>query len=416
MKRNNFELYKNDNYLNKDWVVPYSQITRGSSIVLYGAGDVGQAYYSQISLTNYCKIIAWVDQSADIYRRIGLDVKQPDQIDNNKCDYILIAVADSKNAIAINSYLLSKGIQQEKIIWKSYERRPFIINPLEYYLNRTIREEVYRVLDYKKIDRSSSVGHKYCADIISLLEDGEKVVIPRLVVQLTQKCTLKCKSCNNLMQYYEEPVHFDVEEIIRSLELLMSKVDRVLIMELIGGEPFIYPELKKIIKYLQKKGFADYYEITTNGTVLPSEEIFDELKRLNVCIRISEYEKSIKKNNIIEKCKEYNIKYEELENLSWIDSKEISERKLNDSEMRTSYSKCPSVRYCKTLSNCKIFCCARAASLYDLCICKDSSNYIDLLKCEKNDIRDFYLINKAKACDYCTCTDEWRKVIPGIQR
>ena len=44
------------------FLFPFGQIPRGSTIVLYGAGCVGQEYYSQVKQTEYCFIIKWVDQ------------------------------------------------------------------------------------------------------------------------------------------------------------------------------------------------------------------------------------------------------------------------------------------------------------------------------------------------------------------
>ena len=41
--RKNFENYQYEYNLSKDWVFPFSEINKGSNIILYGAGDVGQA-------------------------------------------------------------------------------------------------------------------------------------------------------------------------------------------------------------------------------------------------------------------------------------------------------------------------------------------------------------------------------------
>ena len=38
--------------------------------------------------------------------------------------------------------------------------------------------------------------------------------IVHLDVVLTECCTLRCKSCSNLMQYYHHPENLDVDEVI----------------------------------------------------------------------------------------------------------------------------------------------------------------------------------------------------------
>ena len=42
--------------------------------------------------------------------------------------------------------------------------------------------------------------------------------IVRLDIVLTECCTLRCRDCSNLMQYYEKPENLDPEEVISSLQ------------------------------------------------------------------------------------------------------------------------------------------------------------------------------------------------------
>ena len=412
MIRNNFENYTKDVCISKDWIVPYSQIKKGSTILLYGAGDVGQAYYNQIKITDYCEIVAWIDKDADVYQKIGINVELPEKIVSYSFDYVLIAVSDSNIARKINTKLLDMGVEQEKIIWKDFERIPFIKNPVDYYLNSTVENEILRVLYYKNISRSSAAGYKYFYEIKSLVENN-KLVIPRAVLQLTQKCSLRCSGCNNLMPLFQHPDNYDYEDIIGELDDFRKKVDRILILELIGGEPLLYPDIASVIKYISKIKEIDILEITTNGTLVPTDETMKALGLINSCIRISKYKKSNRINEIIEKCREYGVVYKVLDNLEWFDSGAIEKRFLTDAELRGVYGRCPSSRLCKTISNGKLFCCSRAASLYDLGICKEDDNYIELSTCKREDIINFYAHCKASACDYCTCTDEWRNIPPG---
>ena len=53
--------------------VPYTEIRAGSKIVLVGKGRVGRYWYSQIVLSGYCDVAAWVDSKKDIPQGIEYD-------------------------------------------------------------------------------------------------------------------------------------------------------------------------------------------------------------------------------------------------------------------------------------------------------------------------------------------------------
>ena len=413
MKRNNFEDYTSQFNISKDWIFPYSQIKKGSQIMLYGAGDVGQSYYNQIKYTNYCELICWIDREPQKYQQIGLDVHGLDCIDKRKYDYVVIAISDSKNARMINSFLLENGINQEKIIWNGFQRKAHVTDLDKYYINRPVHEEAMKILEYRKIQKESFEWYQYMSDIHSLIDGEDTLVIPRLVLQVTQKCSLKCHGCNNLMPLHQNPIDFDLDRVKADINNIAKKADRILVLEIIGGEPLLYKRIRELIDFIGTMKNIDVIEITTNGTIIPDDGLLDSLRELNAYIRISKYEKSNRLNELIEKCRKFEIEHMVLDNLNWLDSSSVESRELDDNELRIVYSKCISNRLCKTISNGRIFCCARAASLYDLDICRDSSNYIIIENSNKKEIRDFFRNNSARACDYCTCTDEWREVEPG---
>ena len=415
MIRNNFEDYQKQYYLKKDWIVPYSQFPQGSKIVLYGAGDVGQAYYMQIKYTGYCKVVAWVDQDAELYKSWEMNVDEVSAINNCEYDYVLLAIADSKTAKIINDLLLEMNVVQEKIVWIGFERETIKEHTKKHYLLDALKEEADHCCQINGVVKNSSAYHEYYSNVLKDIEDDNKIVIPRLVVQLTQKCTLKCRGCNNLMPLYSKAEHFEIQDIVNNVNNLLNKVDRIIVMELLGGEPFLYPDLDKVINQVGQISQIDVIEITTNGTLLPSVEILNLLKKYNVLVRISKYKKSIRLNELIDSLKEQGIRYEVLDELVWTDSSNTKMRQMNSFEELITNYKCKSPKYCKTLSNGKMFLCARAASLYDLGICNDTSNYIDIISCNKKALKKFIEFPHGSACNYCTCMDDWREIEVGEQ-
>lgn len=96
------------------FLFPFEKIPRHKSIILYGAGKVGQAYCMQIKKSGYCSVVAWVDRDSKI-----IGVENPDIIvDNGTFDYIVIAIENEKVMEEIKKYLLDKGVEEEKIVWR----------------------------------------------------------------------------------------------------------------------------------------------------------------------------------------------------------------------------------------------------------------------------------------------------------
>lgn len=96
---------------------PYDMLPEGKKIVLYGAGRVGEDFYKLLRMTEYCQIAAWVDKSAPLYRKQGLQVQNREDIKQCSYDYVLIAVYQENVAEEIRNELIDYGINPEIIVW-----------------------------------------------------------------------------------------------------------------------------------------------------------------------------------------------------------------------------------------------------------------------------------------------------------
>lgn len=110
------ELVETDQSRNESpgyFLFPFERVNKGERIVLYGAGRVGRDYYRQIEQTDYCEIVAVVDQSFD-----NKTVFQPKNIKDYDFDVIVIATT---NHIYINEIVerikkLCPRIERNRII------------------------------------------------------------------------------------------------------------------------------------------------------------------------------------------------------------------------------------------------------------------------------------------------------------
>lgn len=101
---------------NYTWLFPYEKITYGASIVIYGAGRMGQEYMKQLAINHYCRIVAVVDRNYHKYGTLIHKVSAPDDIDKFDFDYVVIALELPKYYNDIKSFLLDKGIPNNKIV------------------------------------------------------------------------------------------------------------------------------------------------------------------------------------------------------------------------------------------------------------------------------------------------------------
>lgn len=101
------------------YVFPYPNLLAGKRFVLYGAGRVGMDYYRQIRNNTEGELVLWIDKQWEKYLDSRFDVKSVEELQDAKFDCVLIAVRRKELADSIKRELLGKGIQEEKIWWKS---------------------------------------------------------------------------------------------------------------------------------------------------------------------------------------------------------------------------------------------------------------------------------------------------------
>lgn len=70
-----------------------------------------------------------------------------------------------------------------------------------------------------------------------------------------------------------------MEGIIESLELLLSKVDSIARVRIIGGEPLLFKDLPQLIDYLDAQKKILTFDILTNATIDFKEDLILRFKK-----------------------------------------------------------------------------------------------------------------------------------------
>lgn len=95
------------------YLFPFDKVCQGAKIIIYGAGIVGQDYLQQIRITQYCNIVAVVDQAyTDLH-----GVRSPEEIKNIECDCVLIAAhyASVRESMRNDILKIDNRLQQKLI-------------------------------------------------------------------------------------------------------------------------------------------------------------------------------------------------------------------------------------------------------------------------------------------------------------
>lgn len=391
-------------------------ISEGQKIIIYGAGQVGRITAERIMLEGLdvsVVAIAVTEKRHNPDSILGIPVVCIDELaDAGLESMVLIATMEDKHQV-IREHLMKRGFQNIRLIdentyhaWLSdliYQR---YVNP---YL------ETARQLCYEggigKEEKENLVK-----EMLQTFGRHRGVDLPRLVVVLGTKCSLRCRECNNLMPMFKPQKDLDKMEILTSLKTVLDKVHTVIVCELIGGEPFLSENLSDVIGLLVQSKNVMRIEITTNGTVLPKASLIPLLQNLKIKVRISDYGELGDKNKMIDFFMKNKINYCVLRLGQWTSPGGIEKRNRSKERLKSCYAGCTSGYYCKTLFGRKLFSCARSASLSALGYMKEEEFLEINADLSASAMKEFLLKDYSEACDYCDVSDENAKFVKPAEQ
>ncbi len=205
---------------------------------------------------------------------------------------------------------------------------------------------------------------------------------------ITERCSLRCRDCSNLMQYFKHPQDIDSKQLLADINklLLQYKVGE---FRVLGGEPFLNKDWEIVIKGLLENPKARRIVILTNGTIIPKIKYLSSPK---ILIIITDYGNLSSKLNILTNLfSRNNITYEILLP-RWTDCGKIQKHNYTQRQLKEIYRKCCARN--PTLSNHKLYDCAFSANLARLGI-----------------------YDSEASCDYCNGRPLGAKTIkPAVQK
>jgi organic radical activating enzyme len=283
--------------------------------------------------------------------------------------------------------------------------------------------------EYKKYLESKNVKHTWYKNIASIwpFEYKNKVHIFQTDILVTERCNLNCSHCNMFIPHYDNPNHRDVDIIIKDIDLFFSKTDYVSILHLVGGEPFLYPNIDGVIQHLLTNYIhrIDKFIITTNGTATPKPTTIKLLKHNNIILSVSDYSDKLEKlkskvNKNIENFKSNSIKHYVRNEIEWYDFGDLRVKKnRNTDDLINHFDSCTAPF--RGLNDGKFYYChlntsAVRTKLFPI----NDNDYIELDSTSKEDFIKFDLgyteLGYITFCDNCNGCNTGIKIPVGYEK
>jgi len=273
-------------------------------------------------------------------------------------------------------------------------------SPLELLKNYDVSKHKHRISQSYMQNKIS-----ICIKSHELYLNEAKTYMRSLDVMITTKCSMKCESCANLMQYYVAAKNTD-HEILSAIEILDNNVDAISEFRVIGGEPLMNRQWAHIVNGIIEQDVKRKIFIYTNGTISPKEEQLKTFHGKNVNFYITDYGKLSRNiNKLEENLTKHGISYKRKPADNWVDCSSIRQHKRTARENEVVFKECCAKQF-YTLLNGRLYTCPFIANAANLKSIPDNrANYVDLLSKTddlKQKVRKLVTMQKFfPACDFC---------------
>ncbi|MEJ8675819.1 radical SAM protein [Chromobacterium amazonense] len=257
--------------------------------------------------------------------------------------------------------------------------------------------------------------------------DPEKLYIRSIDLIITERCSLKCKDCSNLMQYYERPQNIEIDVLREELDTICEIADEINEIRVIGGDPFMNKSFAEITSYAAGKANVNSVVVYTNGSICPPPEKISLIANKKTFVFITTYGDHSRNVGKLEKLLiECGVNFNTQPAYGWTDCGTINQHFRSDSEQEKIFGMC-CAKHFTTLTMGKLFRCPFTANAFRLsAIPDDNRDYISLADLSDSSLSKTEIRAKLKkflrnipftpACDFCngrTYGDP--EIVPGIQ-
>ena len=239
---------------------------------------------------------------------------------------------------------------------------------------------------------------------------------------ITQRCSLKCKYCIAYMNSYTEArrLDFETSRILSDIDRLSEICVYIKRIVVYGGEPFLHPNIDKIVERLAQKPNIGIIDIVSNGIYKQSEEALKTLDYKNLRIEFSNYEEAITAKQLAVRDDNYR-KLQELglnpflhhATPEWIKPRTFHDKHLNIEEMERLKKGCDyfrkgrgnKIKQSMIIANGRLYPCRMACSVHTLGVSDYKEDYIEVDKYSSEElvaaVEELYGRKCFSTCRHC---------------
>ncbi len=372
------------------------EIKKSDGIIIFGTGNCGSIVQSILKNLNL-KILALSDNNKHKWGQVldGDKIIPPSEISIKYSNSPVIIAVD------LNFPYIRKQLNEMKItnIFDS----DFVFANINIDLKK-IKNVTWSETKFKqKIDL-------YMYSVLAHKNKKTELKVDSIDLMLTEKCSLKCKDCSNLMQFYAKPVDEDFEMVTKSIDKFMNTVDYVREIRLLGGEPLMYKRVDEVVQHVLKYKNFDQLKINTNGTIIPKDEKLKIFKDERVFFDISNYGKASRNvDGLVKKLSELKIAHVASKVTEWQDVGKIVKTDRTDALNKEIFGNC-CINRGLTLLHGNLYLCPFSANATNLRAIKHAKEEILSLEKDKKTLKKeiselYFNTDFLEACRSCNGRD-----------
>jgi len=246
----------------------------------------------------------------------------------------------------------------------------------------------------------------------------ERLTVQSVDLMITEKCSMKCRDCSNLMQYYEHPENADLQQMYAMIDGLAAQMDEIYEFRVIGGEPFMHKEIHLVLDHVNAMPKVKKVSIFTNATIVPREHQWASLQHEKVRLFITDYD-NLSRNicGLRTELDKRGINYVSEKANGWTDCASLEKHNRTLAQNEAIWTAC-CAKNLATLADGRLYRCPFAANAAKLRAVPDyAGDYIAVAGASRDALRSF-LRDKTmiETCDHCSGRSYGAPVIKaGIQ-
>ena len=385
---------------------------RSEPIYIFGAGRAGW-YVMKVLDYFHIPITGFLDNKTTQKTFENYPVFAPQEVGKEKT--VILGIFRPESVQIVMNQLISLGTKHIE-----YEMAAFLFiffrNVVKRECDMTILANSIAVLFENYKEKPDNYGYTQKGYFVS----------PFVTSNITQKCSLDCQDCGQLIPYYKSPVNFSADTIVRDILQYSKAFDVIPEMSLHGGEPLMNKQIASICREVAKIPNIVFISFLTNGTIKPSDEVMNALATSGAALQQSDYrELSPKQATIFQLCSKYGV-YSDIvyttASGNWNRMPETKQHFRTEAHNNEIFNECVSSKICCQIMDGELHRCPHSmhATKIEL-IPKLEGDYVQLVRDEDDDealVQEVRALLTRKhalnACDHCDPRNSV-EVRPAIQ-